>query len=53
MAPTRNTYSLWSKKLPPKVTENREDKGLDTIEVQVPLKEAIDVSQPLIATLTL
>lgn len=50
MAPTRNTYSLRSKGLPPKVAGNKE---LDAIEVQVPPKAAVDTSQPLIAALTL
>ena len=46
MAPTRNTYSLRSKGLPPKVAENKE---IDAIEVQVPPNTGIDTSQPLIS----
>jgi Zinc knuckle len=55
MAPTRNTYSLRSKGLPPMVADNEENEDneeLDGIEVQVPPKAAIDTSQPLIAALT-
>jgi hypothetical protein len=52
MAPTRTTYSLRSKGLPPKVTENIANEEPDTIDVQVPPKAAIDTSHPLITALT-
>ena len=51
MAPARNTYSLRSKRLSPKVLANNAvpNKDSNAIEVQVPPNTSIDRSQPLIS----
>lgn len=53
MAPTRNTYSLRSKGLPPRVAESDNNEEFDGIEVQLPSKAAGATFQPLITALTL